>query len=551
MENPGDTVGQFYFEKIIGDGGMGRVFKGTDVRFNRPVAIKSLHLHLRRDEQVVERFKQEAVAQAQLGHPHIITVHDFVAEHDHLFMVMEYIEGSSVADLMEGGSGPIPIETSTDVIIQVLGAVSHAHSRGVVHRDIKPSNILVHETSGDVVAKICDFGVAKILGDEKLKTATGAKMGTLAYMSPEQLRSPKSVDERSDVYSIGATFYEMVTGETPFSADTEYGMMESIIQAPIQPPTTVNPTLPDWVDEVIEKAMAKSPGDRYQSCAELRNELQALRSGGAFVSGAAAAPEQPPVAGPPPTPVGQSMDPFPGLPEPDITSADAAASHSGPSTLPPEPSASMPHPALGHGPPKFTWSPAHNIFALLWAAFTFVAALVARFTMRGILAGGMYGQSYLEVAFLHMLLLSTAIGFAQWFLLNRYFDRAYFWILMSVAGRLAFIPFLAVYGDPYGYALSWLGGLLLATAQYFALRPIGKQALLWVPVVFGFSFVPIDLWRGWIGFAPVALLGIVAQAVLMAWLVIGHRRGVDQLLFAARPLASVAPDPSSKPSQSG
>ena len=261
-------IGPYEVLGIIGDGGMGTVYRGRDPRFDRPVAIKVLHPQFQRDQEVVERFKSEAVIQAKLNHPNIVTVFDFIATKDTLAMVMEYVEGRPLNLVIQQCHGPMDPARAGALTRQILSAMGYAHGQGLVHRDIKPSNIAIQESAGEEIAKVMDFGIAKILGSEKLKTATGARMGTLAYMSPEQIKSPKNVDARSDIYSLGAVLFEMLTGQLPFEADSEYELMRLILEAPPRPAIHFQPATP--LQAAALRAMAKSPGERFSSCSEFK-----------------------------------------------------------------------------------------------------------------------------------------------------------------------------------------------------------------------------------------------------------------------------------------
>ena len=267
------NVGSYEVLEILGDGGMGTVYKGRDPRFDRLVAIKVLHPQYQRDPEVVERFKSEAVIQAKLNHPNIVTVFDFIATSDTLAMVMEFVDGMPLSQVIEECRGPMAPVRAVGLIRQVLSAMGYAHGEGLVHRDIKPSNVAVQTIGGEEIAKVMDFGIAKILGSAKLKTATGATMGTLAYMSPEQIRSPKNVDARSDVYSIGVVLYEMLTGTSPFSADSEFEMMQQIVSATVRRPNAAGALVSQSLLRIIEDAMAIDPNSRFASCQDFRQAL--------------------------------------------------------------------------------------------------------------------------------------------------------------------------------------------------------------------------------------------------------------------------------------
>lgn len=183
-------VGGYEILGRLGEGGMGTVYRARDPRFDRIVALKVLFPHLASNPEIAERFKSEAVIQAKLSHPHIVSVFDFIADGQQLAFVMELVEGDPLDVWIERAGGPLPIDWCLEVMDQVLDAIGHAHDHGLIHRDIKPSNIIVSERRGKPYAKVMDFGVAKILGSEKLRTATSAKIGTLAYMSPEYIQSP-------------------------------------------------------------------------------------------------------------------------------------------------------------------------------------------------------------------------------------------------------------------------------------------------------------------------------------------------------------------------
>lgn len=246
-------IGQYQVVSLLGEGGMGAVYRARDPRFDRDVAIKVLHEQFQRDAGVVERVKSEAVIQAKLNHPHVVSVLD---------------------DLIREAGGPLPLERVKRLMDQVLSAMAYAHAQGLVHRDIKPSNILVQRLEHQEYAKVTDFGIARILGSEKVRTATGAKMGTLAYMSPEHVQSPKGVDARSDIYSLGVVLHEMLAGRAPFDADSEYALMRMIVEAaPASLARGMASAEGAELGAVADKALAKAAAARYQSCEEMRAAL--------------------------------------------------------------------------------------------------------------------------------------------------------------------------------------------------------------------------------------------------------------------------------------
>jgi serine/threonine protein kinase len=271
-----EHIGRYRITRVIGDGGMGTVYEGYDPNLNTQVAIKVIHEHLARQTGTLDRFKSEAEIQARLHHPNIVTVHDFLLEGGIQAIVMEYIDGKSLNAVLEE-TGAMPFDRCLEIMSQVLEAVGHAHSKGLIHRDIKPSNIMVQWYGKRVHAKIMDFGVAKILGNEKRVTQPDAKMGTVLYSSPEQIRSPRDVDIRSDIYSLGCTLYEMATGAVPFDGETEYELIGNILKGEPSPPRSHYPHLSPKFEAVILKAIASDPSKRFQSCDEFLDALQDVR----------------------------------------------------------------------------------------------------------------------------------------------------------------------------------------------------------------------------------------------------------------------------------
>ena len=267
----GKKILNYEIKKLLGEGGMGNVYLAEHAQLGRKVAIKSLHQQLVKNEGLSARFKKEASTMELLKHPKIVDLHDFVEEADGLFLVMEYVEGLPLDEYIRKKSGPIPYETVIPMMTQILDAFSYAHSKGIVHRDIKPSNILI-TNNGDV--KILDFGIAKIMNEEASPlTKTGTQMGTVYYMSPEQVQV-KEIDIRSDIYSLGVTLHQMLTGSRPYDGiQSEYEVYSKIINEPLPAASKLYHGVPDFLDKVIMKATHKNKADRYQSCEEFSKYL--------------------------------------------------------------------------------------------------------------------------------------------------------------------------------------------------------------------------------------------------------------------------------------
>ncbi|HEY3353932.1 MAG TPA: protein kinase, partial [Polyangia bacterium] len=270
---PPPKLGSFILGAVLGKGAMGIVYGATHERLGNPVAIKVLPANLAGDPELMARFEQEARVQANLRHPNIVGVHDFVSDGQTFAFVMELVEGRTLADVIAQQGGPLPLARVLELTIPILNALGYAHGQGVVHRDIKPSNIMVARVGAEEVVKVADFGIAKAMGSAR-RTATGAMMGTLLYMSPEQLRGEKDLDARADLYSLGIMLYEMVVGRLPFECDTEYGLITAhLTQAPARP-RAVRPELPEALEAVLLKALAKDRAARFASTAELRGALE-------------------------------------------------------------------------------------------------------------------------------------------------------------------------------------------------------------------------------------------------------------------------------------
>ena len=269
----GSTLGKYQLQVRLGRGGMAEVYRAYQPGLERLVAIKLLHPHLAETEDFLNRFKREAQAVAQLHHPHIVQVYDFEIDGDQHYMVMEYIAGQTLKarldELFTHGERMSLLEVA-GLFRVLLAAVGYAHAHQITHRDLKPANVLL-EPGGRAV--LTDFGIAKIIGGERL-TSTGVTVGTPAYMSPEQGQGD-SGDPRSDIYALGIMLYECLTGQVPYEGDTSVAIMLKHITAPVPPLRQVRPDLSPALEQVVNKALAKKPDDRYQTAAELWEALAA------------------------------------------------------------------------------------------------------------------------------------------------------------------------------------------------------------------------------------------------------------------------------------
>jgi serine/threonine-protein kinase len=263
----GSRIGDYEVLEILGTGGMGRVYKVRNVISERIEAMKVLLPDLERDAELADRFVREIKVQGSLSHPNIAALHAALRFENQLIMLMEYVEGTTLEKMMEAGQ--VPIEKAIDYVAQVLSALSYAHARGVIHRDLKPANIMVAD---DNLVKLMDFGIAKMMEDQKL-TKTGMTVGSLYYMSPEQIRVEPDLDSRSDLYSLGVSLYELVTRTRPFQGDSDYSIMAAHLQGNPLPPIQLSPNLPDGLNEVILQAMQKKPGKRFQTADAFRTAL--------------------------------------------------------------------------------------------------------------------------------------------------------------------------------------------------------------------------------------------------------------------------------------
>lgn len=258
-------AGRYVLESPLASGGMAEVWRGHDLVLGRPVAVKVLHEHLASDRAFLDRFQREAVTSASLSHPGVVRVFDTGADEDTVFIVMELYEGVTLADRLR--DGPLPPEEAARIARGILDGLTHAHDQDVVHRDVKPANVLLH--AGQI--KVSDFGIAKAAHGGDL-TTTGQLLGTARYLAPEQVDAA-SVDHRADLYAVGVVLYEMLTGRTPFEAET--AILEATLRLtedPI-PPGALRGGIPRGLEDIVMRALARDPDDRFQTAAEMRDAL--------------------------------------------------------------------------------------------------------------------------------------------------------------------------------------------------------------------------------------------------------------------------------------
>ncbi|HKY55069.1 MAG TPA: serine/threonine-protein kinase [Anaerolineales bacterium] len=260
----GENVGPYRIIEQLGQGGMATVFKAYHAFLDRYVAIKALHPAFNQDPNFEARFQREARVVAKLEHPHIVPVYDYAEHEKRPYLVMKFIEGDTLKARLD--TGPLPSEDIVSIVDAVGSALAYAHRQGVLHRDIKPSNVLVAK---DGQIYLADFGLARMaqLGESTLSSDT--IMGTPQYISPEQAMGIKELDERTDLYSFGVMLYEMIVGKVPFNADTPFSVIHDHIYSPLPLPHTVNPNVPESVERVLLKALAKERDDRYENVAQM------------------------------------------------------------------------------------------------------------------------------------------------------------------------------------------------------------------------------------------------------------------------------------------
>jgi serine/threonine-protein kinase len=264
----GNEIGNYRIVEKIGAGGMGVVYKAIDMHLDRVVAVKALSPEFSGNPTLLERFRGEARAQAQLNHPNLATLYAFLVQDDVAYMVMEFVDGETFHAML-ARRGPIPAEEAVPLFRQALAGIGQAHRLGIVHRDIKPSNIMLNREG---IVKVMDFGLAKVTGNHGV-TRTGVRLGTAYYMSPEQILV-KGVDFRSDIYSLGATLYEILAGQVPFHSDSEFEILNDHVNTPPPPPTRLHPHIPSGIENAVLKALAKNPDQRFQTVEQFSAALE-------------------------------------------------------------------------------------------------------------------------------------------------------------------------------------------------------------------------------------------------------------------------------------
>ncbi len=266
-------LGRYEVLGELGQGAMGVVYKARDPLIDRVVAIKTINLSLALDEkeEYEGRFYQEAKAAGRLNHPNIVTIYDVGKSGDIAYIAMEFLEGRELRDIMNEGT-LLPVDQVLSIVAQVAQGLAYAHEHDIVHRDVKPSNIMVIR---DGHAKITDFGIAR-MASASVRTQTGMVLGSPKYMSPEQVMG-KTIDQRSDVFSLGVMLYEMLTGQAPFNGENVNAIMYQTLNAVPVPPNMLNPAVPEMVNFIVAKALAKGVEDRYQNAKDFAADLRTCR----------------------------------------------------------------------------------------------------------------------------------------------------------------------------------------------------------------------------------------------------------------------------------
>jgi len=260
----GSTLLGYRIETLLGRGGMGVVYRAYDARLKRNVALKLVAPELSEDERFRGRFLAETELAAALEHPNVVPIYDAGEVDGQLYLAMRYVEGWDLKSLLQT-EGALEPKRALAICAQIAGALDAAHERGLVHRDVKPSNVLLDAKEH---AYLADFGLTRRLAEQGLPAGPGLSLGTPAYVSPEQIEGGE-VDGRADLYSLGCLLYECLTGQVPFARDSELALLWAHVHEPPSKPSGHRPELPEAIDAVLARALAKDPDDRYSTCAEL------------------------------------------------------------------------------------------------------------------------------------------------------------------------------------------------------------------------------------------------------------------------------------------
>jgi serine/threonine-protein kinase len=347
----GQTLGKYRVEERIGRGGMGTVYRAVDETLHREVALKVLNTDLH-DKSVGRRFRAEAVAIARLNHPGIATIYELLEHDGQWLMVMEFVRGETLEDLVLR-AGPLSPDRAIDLVSQALAALAHAHGMAVVHRDLKPANLMVSE-SGRL--KVMDFGIARVAGTEHL-TSAGFMMGTPAYMAPEQVLG-RDVDARADLYAIGCVLYFLLSGRLPFEGATPMETAQSRLRDEPTPILTLRADLPPWIADILRRVLAREPADRFQHAEEFRDALARGLSGLPIAPPANDVMETVlPGALPAPPPRSPSASlPRPVAPSENLSTAETQLMGTGPRAVPNRPATPPPNPGPS-GPVSLPFDP--------------------------------------------------------------------------------------------------------------------------------------------------------------------------------------------------
>jgi serine/threonine protein kinase len=281
LESPDADEERYRIERLLGEGGIARVYLAYEMEFDRTVALKVLREDYVEDSEVIERFGREARSAGRLsGHPHIVTIYARGRSRDgSYYLAMEYVPGGTLKDLIER-EGPLPADEVVEIALQVAHALKFAHEHGIIHRDVKPQNVLL---TGSGEAKVADFGIARAL-EATTMTRTGSILGTPQYLSPEQALG-QPANPQSDLYALGVVLYEMLTGELPFDAETPIGIAMKHISGELRPPRELNPEVPEQLNDITVKLLAREPEERYSNASALIEDLQQVSKGFAIAAG--------------------------------------------------------------------------------------------------------------------------------------------------------------------------------------------------------------------------------------------------------------------------